>query len=123
MLGPNLMPANPTAYFPIVYEHEPLMVNAIGHLAGAIVFGIFLALALRGGAGRRSRQSWLSVASAGLAFLWNAGSLTELMLPPGAAYWAVSAVNFGCLSLLPAVLAALVAERQVPGNLRHGLLN
>jgi two-component system, LytTR family, sensor kinase len=101
------MPANTSVHFPIAYEHEPLMANAIGYLAGAIVFGIFLALALRGGAGRRLRQSWLSVASAGLAFLWNAGSLAELLLPPGGANWTVSAANFACLSLLPAVLLHL----------------
>lgn len=101
------MLVNPPAHFPIVYAHEPLMVNAIGHLAGAIVFGIFLALALRGGVGRRLRQNWLSVAAAGLAFLWNAGSFTELILPPGALYWTVSAANFACLSLLPAVLLHL----------------
>jgi len=34
-------------------NHEPLIVNAVAHLAGAIVFGIFLVLALRGAAKRR----------------------------------------------------------------------
>ncbi len=101
------MQANPAAHFPIASEHEPLMANAVGHLAGAIIFGIFLVLALRGGAGRRLRQTWLSVASAGLAFFWNAGSFIELLLRPGALDWAVSAANFASLSLLPAVLLHL----------------
>ena len=52
----------------MISDHNPVIVNAIGHLAGAIVFGIFLVLALRGAAGRRARENWLSVASAGLAW-------------------------------------------------------
>lgn len=89
-------------------NHQPLLVNAIGHLAGAIVFGIFLALALRGGAGRRMRENRLSVASAALAWLWNAGSFAILVLPAGGgARWIVEAASFCCLSLLPAVLLHL----------------
>jgi two-component system LytT family sensor kinase len=91
----------------MVNDHEPLIVNAIGHLAGAIVFGIFLVLALRGAAGRRSRENWLSVASAGLAWAWNAVSFASLALPSGTARWALEAVSFSSLSLLPAVLLHL----------------
>ena len=91
----------------MVNDHEPLIVNAIGHLAGAIVFGIFLVLALRGAAGRRSRENWLSVASAGLAWTWNAVSFASLVLPFGTARWALEAVSFSSLSLLPAVLLHL----------------
>jgi hypothetical protein len=92
---------------PMLNDHEPLIVNAAGHFAGAIVFGIFLVLALRGGAGRRPHQSWLSVTSAGLAWLWNAGSFATLVLPPGTTRWAVEAASFSSLSLLPAVLLHL----------------
>ena len=91
----------------MVNDHEPLIVNAIGHLAGAIVFGIFLVLALRGAAGRRARENWLSVASAGLAWTWNAASFTSLVLTSGTARWALEAVSFSSLSLLPAVLLHL----------------
>ena len=91
----------------MVNDHEPLIVNAIGHLAGAIVFGIFLVLALRGATGRRSRENWLSVASAGLAWAWNAVSFASLVLPSGTARWALEAVSFSSLSLLPAVLLHL----------------
>ena len=84
------------------------MANAAGHLAGAIVFGIFLVLALRGSAVRRSREGWLSVASAGLAWLWNASSFATLVLPTGtAARWALETASFSSLSLLPAVLLHL----------------
>jgi two-component system LytT family sensor kinase len=85
-------------------DHEPLIVNAVGHLAGAIVFGIFLVLVLRGGTGARLRENWLSVASAGLAWFWNAGSFAILVLPPGNPRWIVEAAIFSSLSLLPAVL-------------------
>ncbi len=91
----------------MVNDHEPLIVNAIGHLAGVIVFGIFLVLALRGAAGRRARENWLSVASAGLAWTWNAASLAGLLLTSGTARWALEAVSFSSLSLLPAVLLHL----------------
>ncbi|HEY1338371.1 MAG TPA: hypothetical protein VGF59_12715 [Bryobacteraceae bacterium] len=66
-------------------EHQPLIMNAVGHMAGAIVFAIFLALALRGGSGHRNRHSLLPVASAALALLWNAGSFVMLILPGGTA--------------------------------------
>lgn len=88
-------------------EHEPLIVNAAGHLAGAIVFGIFLVLALRGSAVRGPVEGWLSVASAGLAWLWNAGSFATLILPAGRARWALETASFSSLSLLPAVLLHL----------------
>ena len=91
----------------MITEHEPLIVNAIGHLAGAIIFGIFLVLALRGGVGRRARENWLSVVSAGLAWTWNAVSFMSIVLTPGAARWAMQAVSFSSLSLLPAVLLHL----------------
>lgn len=91
----------------MISDHKPLIVNAIGHLAGAIVFGIFLVLALRGAAGRHARENWLSVASAGLAWTWNALSFTSLVVTSGSARWAMEAISFSSLSLLPAVLLHL----------------
>jgi hypothetical protein len=85
-------------------DHQPLIVNAEGHLAGAIVFGIFLVLVVRGGAARQLRENWLSLLAAGLAWFWNAGSFAILVLPSGNPRWAVEAANFSSLSLLPAVL-------------------
>jgi two-component sensor histidine kinase len=85
-------------------EHQPVIVNAIAHVAGAIVFGIFLVLALRGSPGRRPRQSLLSIASALLALLWNVGSLASLTMTAGGIRWTAEAVSFCSLSLLPAVL-------------------
>ena len=91
----------------MVNDHQPLIVNAIGHLVGAIIFGIFLVLALRGAAGRRAGEDWLPVASAGLAWTWNAVSFASLVLTSGAARWVMEAVSFSSLSLLPAVLLHL----------------
>jgi len=95
---PNRLPQS------MMNDHEPLIVNAIGHLSGTVIFGIFLVLALRGAAGRRARENWLSVASAGLALIWNAVSFTSLLLTSGTAHWAMEAASFSSLSLLPAVL-------------------
>ena len=92
----------------MINDREILIVNAIGHLGATIIFGIFLVLALRGSAGRRTRENWLSVASAGLAWVWNAVSFASLVLPSGTAHWAMDAVSFSSLSLLPAVLLHLV---------------
>ncbi|HEV3199694.1 MAG TPA: histidine kinase [Bryobacteraceae bacterium] len=106
----------------MVNDHEPLIVNAIGHLAGAIVFGIFLVLALRGAAGRRARENWLSVASAGLAWTWNAASFTSLILTSGTARWALEAASFSSLSLLPAVLLHLSLNGKFRGITASGYL-
>ena len=109
-----MRPGNPVVFPQMLEQHEPLIVNIAGHLAGAIVFGIFLVLALRSRPGRRLRQSWLSIASAGLAWLWNAGSLTTLLLGAGRVHWALEAASFCSLSLLPAVLLHLSLNGRLP---------
>src|ERR1039457_6872410 len=91
----------------MVNDRELPIVNAIGHLAGAIVFGIFLVLALRRAAGWRARENWLSVASAGVAWSWSAAPFGYVLLSSGIARWALEAVSFSSLSLLPAVLLHL----------------
>ena len=101
-------PESEAVYRQMLHGHEPLVVNAVGHMAGAIVFAIFLVLALRGTAsGRLPGQSLLSVASAAAAWLWNVGSFATLLLTPGALRWSLEAVSFASLSLLPAVLLHL----------------
>ncbi len=89
--------------------HETQLVNTIGHSAGAIIFGIFLYLLLRDRSGTRLRGSWLSFAAAGLAFLWNIGSLAVLIISTRNAGLAdvVAFFCFAVLSLLPAVLLHL----------------
>ncbi len=117
-----LRPLRRLDYLPMINEHQPVIVNAIGHLAGTIVFGIFLVLAFRSGAGRRPRESALSVASAVLALLWNAGSLTTLIMPGGTARSVIEAISFSSLSLLPAVLLHLSLSGKFRGIAISGYL-
>src|SRR4030088_2278245 len=104
--------------------HEPIFVNIIGHTAGAIIFGIFLFLFLRDRTSAASRGSWLSAAAAGLAFLWNFGSLAVLLAiqnaSPASSY--LIAATFCCLSLLPPVLLPLSIEGQIPAITSTGYI-
>ncbi len=86
--------------------HEPLLVNTVGHSAGAVLFGIFLFLLIRDRAGGRFRDRWQSFTAATLAFLWNAGSLAVLATASttGVATSVLVAFSFSVLSFLPAVL-------------------
>src|ERR1700759_4085528 len=96
--------------------HEPIFVNIIGHTTGAIIFGIFLFLFLRDRSRSGERGSLLSAAAAGLAFLWNAGSLAVLLAIQNAspASTFLIAATFCCLTLLPPVLLHLSLEGQMP---------
>ena len=98
---------------------EPLLVNVLGHTAGAVVFGIFLFLLLREGV-TRARDSRLSILAATLSFIWNLGSLAALTLPSGEVADVVAALSFGALSLLPAVLLHIALDRQFPAIYRSG---
>lgn len=93
----------------ILTVHEPLAVNTVGHSAGALVFGIFIILLLRDRGRTRLRGSRLSLAAAGLAFLWNAASLAVMAQEAGgqAPSLALVALSTSLLSLLPAVLLHL----------------
>jgi two-component system LytT family sensor kinase len=98
--------------------HEPLLVNAIGHSAGALIFGIFLFLFLNDRAGARFlRGSWLSFTAAALAFLWDIGSLAAL-ISATRSNWNeqfLIAFSFAMLSLLPAVLLHLSLGENLRG--------
>jgi len=89
--------------------HEPLLVNMVGHFAGSVIFGIFLYLMFRDRSGTRLRGSWLSFAAAGLALLWNVGSLAVLIASNINSRYAdlIIFFCFAVLSLLPAVLLDL----------------
>jgi sensor histidine kinase YesM len=86
--------------------HEFQLVNTIGHSAGAILFGIFLFLLIRDRPSNPWRESWKSIAAAGLAFLWNLGSLAVLVVSNSTSSepYALVALTFSILSFLPAVL-------------------
>jgi len=85
---------------------SPLLINILGHAAGALIFAIFLVLlySRSGWPGARGRS--LSALAAGLSLMWNLGSLVVLAwpnLPPALANVA-AAFSFSVLSMLPAVL-------------------
>jgi hypothetical protein len=85
---------------------NPLLINILGHAAGALIFAIFLVLLYseRGWSGVHGRN--LSGLAAGLSLIWNLGSLVVLAWPglPPLAADIVAAISFSVLSLLPAVL-------------------
>jgi signal transduction histidine kinase len=98
-----------------------LLVNTLGHLAGVVLFGIFLALLWRDRAGARAR-GWKPVWAAALALVWNLASLVVLGMGGGEGWPArlAMAVGFSVLSLLPAVLFDLCLDGRDAGLVRAG---
>lgn len=92
--------------------HQPVLVNTIGHCAGAIIFGMLLYLFFINHWRAREKRSKLPMIAAALAMLWNIGSL--IALATGAAGGKVAAfivpASFSVLSLLPAVLLHISLE-------------
>jgi two-component system LytT family sensor kinase len=97
-------PAATTNY--VLLGHGSSLLNMTGHATGALIFGIFLFLLLRGGAACRLRGHGLAVAAAGLALAWNFGALLLIAISPalplpGAV---VEFLSFASLSMLAPVL-------------------
>ena len=93
--------------------HSPVLVNAVGHLAGIVAFGAFLVLLDR--RARLSRRTRLSAptAAAALAFLWNLGSLVVLIWDTDSnGQEIVASLSFAVLSMLPCVLLHLALRAQ-----------
>jgi two-component system LytT family sensor kinase len=103
-----------------------VLVNALGHSAGVLIFGIFLYLLLQDRAARRLAGSTKSMLAAGLALLWNLASLLVLGADPLGANPAsqfttvMAAVGFSVLSLLPAVLFDLCLQERFRVLVRLG---
>src|SRR5215468_6478897 len=93
----------------ILPVHEPLLVNTLGHSAGALIFGIFVFLLLRDRAGRGLTGSRLTLIAALLAFGWNLASLWVIALdrPQEPLSKALVALSSSAISVLPAVLLQL----------------
>src|ERR1041385_514053 len=87
-------------------ENEPLLVNAIGHSAGLLLFAGFILLYLRDHWQRRDSRGFLPVITASLALLWNLGPLLVLVATSGLYRNSdlIAALSFPLLSLLPATL-------------------
>jgi len=62
--------------------HEPVLVNTIGHCAGVVIFGMLLYFFLLNWRRSREERSRLPAIAAGLALLWNIGSLVALAAGP-----------------------------------------
>jgi len=103
---------------------QPLLINILGHAAGALIFAIFLGLlfSARGWSGGRGRT--LSALAASLSLVWNLGSLIVLMQPglSPAFVNVVVALSFSVLSLLPAVLLHLALQGSRPVLIATGYL-
>jgi len=100
--------------------HEPVLVNTIGHCAGAVLFGMLLYFFLLNWRHSREESTKLPALAAALAFLWNIGSLVALGVgrQAGTVADVLVAASFSVLSLLPAVLLhiSLVSS---PGGSRY----
>ncbi len=96
--------------------HAPVLVNTIGHCAGAIVFGILLYLLLLDWRRATGERSALPSLAAGLALLWNLGSLIGMATSPKGdpIADAIVAGSFSVLSLLPAVLLHISLRSRHP---------
>ena len=92
--------------------HEPILVNTIGHCAGAVIFGMLLYFFLVNWRRAREEGSRLPAIAAALALVWNIGSLIALATGPtgGMAADIIVAASFSVLSLLPAVLLHISVE-------------
>src|SRR5256885_4661095 len=86
--------------------NQPLLINVLGHAAGALVFAIFLVLLYSGRGWSGMRGRYLSGFAGILSLAWNVGSLVVLAWPglPPPVLALVVAISFSVLSLLPAVL-------------------
>ncbi|MGO9260120.1 MAG: sensor histidine kinase [Bryobacteraceae bacterium] len=96
--------------------NQPLLINILGHAAGALIFAIFLCLLFsrRGWSGSRGR--FLSGLAAALSLAWNLGSLLVLAWPglPPHTLDLLAAFSFSVLSLLPAVLLQVSLDGRWP---------
>ncbi|HEU5022986.1 MAG TPA: histidine kinase [Bryobacteraceae bacterium] len=93
--------------------HEPVLINTVGHAAGAVIFGICLYFLIAG-----RQRAWLASTAAALAMLWNVGSLVTLAAGPKEGNLAdiAAAASFSVLSLLPAVLLHISMVRETMGR-------
>src|SRR5450432_471666 len=103
---------------------QPLLINVLGHAAGALIFAIFLFLLYSGRGWSGLRGRYLSGLAAGLSLAWNVGSLVVLAWPglPPSALNLVVAISFSVLSLLPEVLLHVSLEDSRPVLVGAGYL-
>ena len=101
---------------------NPVFVNTLGHTSGLFIFGLLIFLLLKSRGPLATQGKSASLLAAGLAFLWNFGSLVGLAFiqrDGAVADWLV-AVNFSVLSFLPAVLFSVLLKHGRPVLTRIG---
>ena len=74
-------PAPPELATTMLGLNEPLLINILGHAAGALIFAIFLVLLYSGRGWSGMQGRYLSGLAAGLSLAWNLGSLVVLAWP------------------------------------------
>jgi two-component system LytT family sensor kinase len=102
--------------------NQPLLINILGHAAGALIFAIFLVLLYSGRGWSGMQGRYLSALAACLSLAWNLGSLVVLAWPtlPAPVLDLVVAISFSVLSLLPAVLLQVSLEGAWPALVGAG---
>jgi hypothetical protein len=102
--------------------NQPLLINILGHAAGALIFAIFLVLLYSGRGWSGMQGRYLSALAASLSLAWNLGSLVVLAWPalPAPVLDLAVAVSFSMLSLLPAVLLQVSLEGAWPALVGAG---
>lgn len=101
-----------------------MIVNALGHTAGVLIFGNFLWLLLRNSSFRRGSATKLAFIAGALAFIWNFAWLGVLITgqPYTLLGQAIATVAFCSLSLLPAVLLHISLWERFPTLVKAGYL-
>lgn len=101
---------------------ELMVVNALGHAAGVLIFGNFLFLLLRSHATRRAYTTNLALMAGALAFIWNLAWLGLIIRKEthSVASQMIAAIAFCALSLLPAVLLNISLWERFPLLVRIG---
>lgn len=99
-----------------------LALNILGHAAGILIFGIFLALMLSRRSAFQLRASRLSLLAAALALSWNLASLVVITLGRTSHFTSsiVAGVGFCALSILPSVLLELCLRKRFRVIVRLG---
>lgn len=92
--------------------HLPVLINALGHVAGTAAFSVLLALLVRSAWRTGAQPMTAPISAAALALAWNAGSLAVLLAPAGATAELLASASFTVLSLLPGVLLHLALGRE-----------
>src|SRR6266536_2921721 len=94
--------------------HGPVIVNAICHGVGVLIFGLLSLLFAIDYHRTRASHHLLPAIASGLAFLWNLGSVIVFArgTGPDSTTDTITAISFSVLTVLPAVLLHIAVGRR-----------